>query len=123
MLKFAHIFKHYYLGLSLIGIIFMPMILRAQGTEAIVCNEAMKYLYIILGGLVFCFLYNYYANILRASRLTELHILNTKSSFFPFPQRHFFLLLIFLEISGNFHRVIRLILSFFYNLILLILLT
>lgn len=54
------------LVLSLIGVIFMPMVLRAQGTEEQVCEQAMMYLYIILAGLIFCFLYNYYANILRA---------------------------------------------------------
>ena len=52
--------------LSLVGFAFTERILIAQGTGAAVVAQAMSYLRIILGGLVFCFLYNYYAAVLRS---------------------------------------------------------
>ena len=52
--------------LSLLGLLFTERILLAQGTDAATVAEAMRYLRIILGGLIFCFLYNYYAAILRS---------------------------------------------------------
>ena len=54
------------LGLSLLGFLFTGRILAAQGTDGAVIAQAMSYLRIILGGLVFCFLYNYYASLLRS---------------------------------------------------------
>lgn len=54
------------LGLSLLGFAFTERILAAQGTDAVIIAQAMSYLRIILGGLVFCFLYNYYAALLRS---------------------------------------------------------
>ena len=41
-------------------------VLRAQGTEEAVCQQAMAYLRIIFGGMIFCYLYNYYASMLRS---------------------------------------------------------
>ena len=55
------------LVLSLLGFLSVERILTAQGTDAATVAEAMRYLRIILGGLVFCFLYNYYAAMLRSS--------------------------------------------------------
>lgn len=52
--------------LSLIGFLFTERILVAQGTDAVIVAQAMSYLRIILGGLIFCFLYNYYAAVLRS---------------------------------------------------------
>ncbi len=52
--------------LSLLGLAYAERILLAQGTAPDVVAEAMRYLRIILGGLVFCFLYNYYAAVLRS---------------------------------------------------------
>ena len=52
--------------LSLFGFVFTRRILLAQGTDAAVVAEAMRYLRIILAGLIFCFLYNYYAAVLRS---------------------------------------------------------
>ena len=52
--------------LSLIGFLFTERILVAQGTDAAAVAQAMSYLRIILGGLIFCFLYNYYAAVLRS---------------------------------------------------------
>ena len=54
------------LALSAVGLLFTKPILRAQGTSDPVIAQAMEYLIIILGGLVFCFLYNYYAAVLRS---------------------------------------------------------
>ena len=54
------------LFLSLLGFLFTERILLAQGTDAGIVAQAMSYLLIILGGLIFCFLYNYYAAILRS---------------------------------------------------------
>ena len=53
--------------LSALGFAFTERILIAQGSEAESVAQAMSYLTIILGGLIFCFLYNYYAAVLRAS--------------------------------------------------------
>ncbi len=53
--------------LSVLGFLFTRRILAAQGTEAAVIGQAMSYLRIILGGLIFCFLYNYFAAALRSS--------------------------------------------------------
>ena len=52
--------------LSLAGFLFTGSILAAQGTDPATVAEAMRYLRIILAGLVFCFLYNYYASLLRS---------------------------------------------------------
>ena len=52
--------------LAVLGFAFTERILIAQGTEAAAVAQAMSYLYIILGGLIFCFLYNYYAAVLRS---------------------------------------------------------
>lgn len=52
--------------LALLGGFCSDDLLRAQGTDAAVCQEASCYLRIIFLGLVFCFLYNYYASQLRA---------------------------------------------------------
>ena len=54
------------LGLSLLGFAATERILLAQGTDADTVAQAMEYLTIILGGLIFCFLYNYYAAVLRS---------------------------------------------------------
>ena len=43
----------------------MPL-LRAQGTEEAVCREAAVYLQLVFAGLICCFLYNYYASMLRS---------------------------------------------------------
>lgn len=52
--------------LSVLGFLFTRGILLAQGTEEAIVDQAMVYLRIILAGLVFCFLYNYYAAVLRS---------------------------------------------------------
>lgn len=52
--------------LSLLGILLGDAVLSAQGTEAAVRAEAMDYLGIVLGGLICCFVYNYYAAMLRS---------------------------------------------------------
>ena len=52
--------------LSLAGFLFTERVLVAQGTDAAAVAQAMSYLRIILGGLIFCFLYNYYAAVLRS---------------------------------------------------------
>lgn len=52
--------------LSALGFLFARRILLAQGTQPDIVRQAMSYLRIILAGLVFCFLYNYYAAVLRA---------------------------------------------------------
>jgi len=54
------------LALSVLGFAFAGRILSAQGTDAAVVAQAMSYLRVIFGGLAFCFLYNYYAAVLRA---------------------------------------------------------
>lgn len=54
------------LALSLFGFAFSERILLAQGTDAATVAQAMRYLRVILGGLVFCFLYNYFASVLRS---------------------------------------------------------
>ena len=53
--------------LSALGFAFAERILLAQGADAASVAQAMRYLNVILGGLVFCFLYNYCAAVLRAS--------------------------------------------------------
>lgn len=52
--------------LSFLGFLCTRPILLAQGTAEDVVAQAMKYLYVILGGLIFCFFYNYYAALLRS---------------------------------------------------------
>jgi len=52
--------------LSAIGLAFSGRILLAQGSAPDTVEQAMSYLSIILGGLVCCFLYNYYAALLRS---------------------------------------------------------
>ncbi len=53
-------------ALSLLALASTERVLLAQGTDAAIVTEAMRYLRIILGGLVFCFLNNYYAAALRS---------------------------------------------------------
>ena len=52
--------------LSALGFLSARHILLAQGAQPLIVAEAMRYLTIILSGLVFCFLSNYYAAALRA---------------------------------------------------------
>ncbi len=52
--------------LSALGLAFMRRILLSQGAQPEIVAEAMNYLTIILCGLVFCFLSNYYAAALRS---------------------------------------------------------
>ena len=52
--------------IALCGIFFSTPLLRAQGTEEAVCREAAVYLQLVFAGLLFCFLYNYYAAMLRS---------------------------------------------------------
>ena len=52
--------------LAAIGLAFSRSILLAQGAQAEIVAEAIRYLIIILIGLVFCFLSNYYAAALRS---------------------------------------------------------
>lgn len=52
--------------LSVAGILLGRPILMAQGTQKAVCDEAMVYLFIVFAGMIFSFLYNYYAAILRS---------------------------------------------------------
>lgn len=52
--------------LSILGIVLGRPILLAQGTQKDVCDEAMVYLAIVFAGMIFSFLYNYYAAILRS---------------------------------------------------------
>lgn len=52
--------------LSILGIVLGRPILLAQGTQESVCDEAMVYLFIVFVGMIFSFLYNYYATILRS---------------------------------------------------------
>lgn len=54
------------LALSLAGILLGDAVLAAQGTAAAVRAEAMDYLTVVLGGLLCCFVYNYYASMLRS---------------------------------------------------------
>ena len=54
------------LAAGVIGLIFSTPLLRAQGTEEAVCREAAVYLQLVFAGLLFCFLYNYYAAMLRS---------------------------------------------------------
>lgn len=53
-------------ALALAGAVSAAAVLRAQGTEEAVLREALGYLYIAMAGSPFCFLYNYYASMLRA---------------------------------------------------------
>ena len=53
--------------LSALGLLFARQILLIQGSHPEMVAEAMRYLTIILGGLVFCFLSNYFAAALRSS--------------------------------------------------------
>ena len=52
--------------LSALGLAFSRSILLAQGAQPEIVAEAMQYLVIILSGLLFCFLSNYFAAALRA---------------------------------------------------------
>ncbi|MDY3281368.1 MATE family efflux transporter [Dysosmobacter sp.] len=52
--------------LALAGLLSARPVLLAQGSSPETVDQAMHYLYIILGGLVFCFLYNYFAAVLRS---------------------------------------------------------
>ena len=52
--------------ISAAGILLSPLLLRAQGTEEAVCPQAAVYLQLVFAGLIFCFLYNYYAAMLRS---------------------------------------------------------
>lgn len=53
-------------GLTILGLVFSKKILLAQGNSEEACAQAMAYLTIILVGLIFCYLYNYYASVLRS---------------------------------------------------------
>ena len=52
--------------LSVLGLVFGRRILLAQGNSAEACAQAMLYLTVILIGLICCYLYHYYASLLRA---------------------------------------------------------
>ena len=52
--------------LSVLGLLFSRRILLAQGAQTEIVAEAMQYLVIILYGLIFCFLSNYFAAALRS---------------------------------------------------------
>lgn len=52
--------------ISAAGILLSPLLLRSQGTEEAVCQQAAVYLQLVFAGLIFCFLYNYYAAMLRS---------------------------------------------------------
>ncbi len=52
--------------LSATALAFAKRILLAQGSQPEIVAQAMSYLTIILSGLVFCFLYNYHAALLRS---------------------------------------------------------
>ena len=54
------------LGLTVLGLAFSKKILLAQGNSEEACAQAMAYLTVILAGLIFCYLYNYYASVLRS---------------------------------------------------------
>lgn len=54
------------LVIALAGILGSGWVLRVQGTEELVAREAAKYLNLIFAGLICCFLYNYYASMLRS---------------------------------------------------------
>lgn len=54
------------LALSLIGVLLAGPVLLAQGSDAQTVAQATAYLGIILGGMAFCFFYNYYAAVLRS---------------------------------------------------------
>ena len=53
-------------GLTVLGLVLSKKILLAQGNSEEACAQAMAYLTIILVGLIFCYLYNYYASVLRS---------------------------------------------------------
>ena len=53
-------------GLTVLGLLFSKKILLAQGNSEAACTQAMAYLTVILVGLIFCYLYNYYASVLRS---------------------------------------------------------
>lgn len=52
--------------LSVLGIVLSGPLLRAQGVEAHITAQAITYLTIVFFGFVFCFLYHYYATLLRS---------------------------------------------------------
>ena len=54
------------LVIAAVGIVCSVPLLRAQGTEEAVCREAAVYLQLVFAGLICCFLYNYYASMLRS---------------------------------------------------------
>ncbi len=54
------------LAISLIGVLLAGPVLLAQGSDAQTVAQATAYLGIILGGMAFCFFYNYYAAVLRS---------------------------------------------------------
>lgn len=53
-------------ALTVLGLAFSKKILLAQGNGEEACAQAMAYLTVILVGLIFCYLYNYYASVLRS---------------------------------------------------------
>ena len=53
--------------LSVLGLVFSRQIPLRQGARLETVSQAMQYLSIILGGLIFCFLNNYYAAALRST--------------------------------------------------------
>ena len=52
--------------LALLGLVSAKPVLLAQGSSPATVVQAMQYLSIIFSGLVFCFLYNYFAAVLRS---------------------------------------------------------
>lgn len=52
--------------LSVLGLLLSKRILLAQGNSEAVSVQAMQYLTVILTGLICCYLYNYYASLLRS---------------------------------------------------------
>lgn len=52
--------------LCVFGLVFSRKILLSQGCSEAVCDQAMEYLAVILIGLICCYLYNYYAAVLRS---------------------------------------------------------
>lgn len=52
--------------IAAVGILCSVPLLRAQGTDEAVCREAEVYLRMVFAGLLCCFLYNYYASMLRS---------------------------------------------------------
>ncbi len=56
----------------LVGILFLPQLLVAMHTPDELISLTADYLYLMLGGMIFCFCYNYLASILRAVGNTKI---------------------------------------------------